>query len=343
MSTQLTGQPVINRLAKSLGAQTLSQIMNMAIQIFSVPIFLHYLGINRYGEWLLLSTIPTYLTMSDLGFANAAGNEMTMFVSRGERNMAVKVYQSAWAIVTITTFVLCLIMILILSHIYLSKYLNIKAFSDNESSWILSILIAQVFFALQSSLLVTIYRCDGNYSLSVLRSAFQKLAMFIGIIVCLISGIGLLGGCTTSLVIEIITNQIIRYDIKSRSPWMTFGWAEADVSTALRLANPAFAYLTLPLGWALNLQGMSFLVGTLLGPSALVVFSTLRTLSRLPFQITNSISNSIWVEMSVAFGKGDIRLARTLHNHACQISLWLVLIAVSFLFLSGKIIYTIWT
>ena len=93
-------QAVYKRLVKGFAAQGFAQAINLIIQIGSVPLFIHFWGKLLYGEWLLISTVPSYFALSDLGFANAAGTEMTMRVARGDREGALKVFQLAWLLVT---------------------------------------------------------------------------------------------------------------------------------------------------------------------------------------------------------------------------------------------------
>jgi len=55
------------------------------VQIVSVPVFLHFWGVKLYGEWLIISGIPTYLRLSYVGFATVACNDMTMRVIADDR------------------------------------------------------------------------------------------------------------------------------------------------------------------------------------------------------------------------------------------------------------------
>jgi O-antigen/teichoic acid export membrane protein len=80
-----------------------------------------------------------------------------------------------------------------------------------------------------------------------------------------------------------------------------------------------------------------------MGPVAVVTFNTARTISRSAAQGMNLINNSIWPEMSAAFGIGAMDVARMLHRRACQISLLLCLgitLGVAFL---GDWIWRVWT
>ncbi len=71
------------RVGFTSAPQIYNQVINLGVQIALVPIFLHAWGAERYGVWLLLSAIPTYLTFSDFGFTLSAKNEMTIKAAKG--------------------------------------------------------------------------------------------------------------------------------------------------------------------------------------------------------------------------------------------------------------------
>jgi O-antigen/teichoic acid export membrane protein len=101
--------------------------------------------------------------------------------------------------------------------------------------------------------------------------------------------------------------------------------------------------MAFPAGSALSLQGMVLVIGAVLGPLAVVTFSTMRTLTRFGFQIMESVKNSVWPELSAAYGVENWALARRLHRVACQASLWSSLISVTFLFFFGERVIALWT
>jgi O-antigen/teichoic acid export membrane protein len=54
------------------------------------------------------------------------------------------------------------------------------------------------------------------------------------------------------------------------------------------------------------------------------------------------IANAMWPELSRAFGKGDVDLARRLHRLAWQASLGLALLGGTMLWILGPFIYRVW-
>jgi len=108
------------------------------------------------------------------------------------------------------------------------------------------------------------------------------------------------------------------------------------------MAAPAFGFMAFPVGQALSFQGFTILIGAMLGPIAVVSFSTLRTLSRLTIQLIVVIKHALWPELSRAFGVGDISLARRLHRYACQASLGLSILGGLLLWMFGPFVYRLW-
>src|SRR4029077_1734002 len=88
------------RLVRGLSATALSPIVTAVIQLSTVPCLLHFWGAAKYGDWLILSAIPSYLSLSDLGFGDASGSDMTMRVAAGDRHGAIETFQSSWFLLT---------------------------------------------------------------------------------------------------------------------------------------------------------------------------------------------------------------------------------------------------
>src|ERR1700744_1686765 len=87
------------RLIAGFWATMLGPFVTLLVQLLGVPLFLHFWGARLYGEWLILSAIPAYLAISDLGFGSVAGNDMAIRIAVGDRRGALETFQSTWVIV----------------------------------------------------------------------------------------------------------------------------------------------------------------------------------------------------------------------------------------------------
>ena len=85
---------VTRRILHGLGANAYAQLVIIIIQLAGVPILLHAWGTQLYGEWLILFAIPSYLSMTDLGFSQSAGNDMSARMARGDTAGTLAEFQS---------------------------------------------------------------------------------------------------------------------------------------------------------------------------------------------------------------------------------------------------------
>ena len=183
------------------------------------------------------------------------------------------------------------------------------------------------------------YRCDGNFRFGNSRNDVR----LVGVIAAGVVGIvtrSLLTSATTFLIVRSLGTVLYALVLRRRCPWISLGLKSARPERIRELAAPALGFIALPLGNAISIRrGFTVLIGVLSGPIAVTIFSTLRTLARLNFQLTTVIAWALWPELSAAFGAGDIALARILHRRAYQASLALSLAAGVFLWFIGPLIY----
>ena len=60
----------------------IDRFLTILIRFGEPIIFLSFLSVEGYGEWLILITIPAYLSISELGFGDVITNEINMFKER---------------------------------------------------------------------------------------------------------------------------------------------------------------------------------------------------------------------------------------------------------------------
>jgi O-antigen/teichoic acid export membrane protein len=332
-----------HRLLHAIGATSIGPVSTAVIQLVSVPLFLHFWGPKLYGEWLVLSAMPIYLGLTDFGFGSVAATEMTMLVARGEKADALSVFQSTWLLTTGVSLAITLSVALGLWILPIERWVHVSLLSDGQVVGILCALCFYILLDLQWTLIVAGFRCDGNYALGTLLGTVTRVATSVSSLVALALHATPLAVALTLVTVRILGNVVCQYVLRYKSPWLRYGFGSARLSVVRRLVGPAIAYMAFPAGNAFSLQGMTIVVSAALGPIAVVVFSTVRTLTRLVYQVVAMISDSVWTEMAVAFGAGNRLLARNIHRCACQASLGLSLLAILFLSIFGPSIYIRWT
>jgi O-antigen/teichoic acid export membrane protein len=330
------------RLARSLGAGVVGQVITAGIQFASVPLLLAAWGTQGYGEWLILSAVPAYLAMSDIGFATAAGNDMTMKAARGDSDGVLTSYQSVWLLTTAASLVVGAGALAAARFAPLAA-LGLQQTPEREARATLAILALYVVVGLQSSVLGTAFRAAGHYAAGLMLANAQRLLEFGAMVAAALLGCSMHLVALAYLAARFGSLLLTWAWLRRLSPWLELGVRHARLSRIRELALPAVSFLGFPLGNALGLQGALSVVGALLGPSAVPVFATHRTLVNAVQSIMGVLNSSVWPEFSLAYGGGEIALARKLHRLVCQISLWAALAAGAALAVSGKLILAVWT
>ena len=331
------------RLIAGFGANTFSRLSTTLTQIFSVPVFLTHWGTHLYGEWILLNAIPSYFGLSDVGFGSVAGNDMTMLAAAQNFDEALVVFQSVWVL---TTVISCLVGVLLIGSIWflpLDRWLHVYALSTHDVRLIVLLLGLAVLLGMQENLFQQAFRCVGKYPLGTMAKSLVVLAAFLGTMIGVLLGLSPVPVTIIYAAVNAVGVLALWVLLKREVPWIRFGIEHARWKTIRRLTSPALSFMGFPLVNALNLQGILVVIGHVMGPIAVVTFNTARTISRSAAQGMNLINNSVWPEMSAAFGLGDMELARKLHRRACQISLLLCLAITFGILLFGNWIWKVWT
>jgi len=331
------------RLLLGFLSSWVSKLASTIIQLIQVPVFLHFWSVPLYGEWMIVNSLPAYLSFSNIGFGSVAGNEMTMMVARGDRQSALRVFQSCWWLIA----GICSATILILSGaLYLlpaAHLLKLTNLGESDTKWIIFYLGIAVLLGQLEQLLQSAYRCIGRYPYgSMLKSSFTLIAFG-----CMMVPVALGEGARVTALVFAAANVfftvLLCILVKRDLPWIEYGWKHASIAEIRKLVRPAIAFMGFPIGNALNLQGTLLAVGYALGPTDVVIFGTARTVSRVALQMVQMVNGTFEPEITIAFGAGNIELTRTLHRRACQLALIVAACIVAGMMLFGPWFLSHWT
>jgi O-antigen/teichoic acid export membrane protein len=335
--------PTKRRLLLGFASSWVGKVASTITQLVQVPIFFHFWATAVYGDWLIVTAIPTQLSFSSIGFGNVATNEMTMLVAGGDREAALRVFQSCWWLISMVCFVVGLLLVPILYFVPVARMLPISAISQSDTKWIIFYLGVSVLLGQLEQLMGAAYTCVSRYAFGSFLKSMISLAAFAVTMVPVVLGHGprtaALVFATGNIIGTITLGLFVRHDI----PWIEFGWRHARFSEIRRLTAPAFAFMGFPIGNALNLQGTLIAVGYAVGPVAVAVFASARTVSRVALQMVQMVNTTVWPELSLAYGAKNFELLRTLHRRACQMALIIAAFVVLFMMTLGPWFLTHWT
>jgi len=295
-----------NRFVRSFAAMIYSQLSGIAIQLMLVPLLIHFWGITLYGTWLLLSAVPFYLTFSDFGFTFIAKNEMVMAVAHGNRPAALRTFQSVQVMLLIAIPAVFLAMAATSFLFDLSGLLKLHGYPNGQARLVFTVLVANVALFQFCPLLCGGIRAENRPATEAMLLSISRMFEGIVIVAAALFGGGLLAAALAILANRIVFLVIIYVVMRRMSPWVKLGWKEARLDEIKRLFHPALAYMFMPMAQALLIQGPVLVIGQLLDPVAVVVFSTSRTLARLGTAGTNVLTNGFVTEYAALAGRNDV-------------------------------------
>jgi O-antigen/teichoic acid export membrane protein len=324
----------VGRIGRGIVANTGGIGVTVLIQLVSVPVLLSAWGVMTYGEWLVLTAVPTYLALSDLTFSSVAGNSMVLLMARGRDADAIDLGRRLWSIVTVMTGIAVLAAVAI-ALAFMGAITWNAAMPTSEARVVLVALFLRVAVGNQYGVLDAWFRAGGRYPLGVALGQVARLLEFGALL-----GAVLLGGRPDTAAIALLVGSVVGFGmswicLRRTIPMSTFRLEMPDLKTMRELLVPGLAFMAFPVSSALSVQGFTIVMGVTLGAPAVVTFATTRTFTRIPLQVVGAIHNSIWPELSRAVGAGQLDEAREILRRSVQLALLCVLAVVSGLALFG--------
>ena len=314
----------------------MGQAFNIVIQLVSVPSFLHIWDTATYGRWLMISAIPSYLSMLDGGLLGTCSNEITMLHARGEQRHANAVFQSAFALV-LALFVggalVAALVLGLLPEAWLSSDLRL-------GTWLLVVLTLMGLFG---GLLDASFRSHGKFALGQHFGNAMRLAEFLAMLGGLFLGRTFVSTAAGMLCARTVCTGLQIAYCAHRFPTLHWTLAGARRSALGPLLRPALGFLAFPLGNVLTLQSMTLIVGTAFGPASAAIFNTYRTISRLAIQTTAVFSHALWAEFSHLFGRGEFAALQQLYSRSERLGALLSVGSSALIFPAAPLLLHYWT
>jgi O-antigen/teichoic acid export membrane protein len=320
------------RLLRGTAVNALSQIVTAVLSIATIPLLISMWGTERYGLWVLISALPAYLAMSDLGFGWAATNKMTLAVGAQDYPAAQRTHQTLMGLNLVVVGSLAVIATLTISFLSPTLLPDVEHLSAGRIRGAIMLLCWNALLSVGWSTMSSALRANGAYPTSVMLNDSVRVIEGVTVLVVAASGGDILLAALASFIARASCYSIISYIVGRIVPWFSFRLDRFSFEELRELMAPAFAAFMLPLGFALNIQGMTIIVGAVLGLQSLALFTAARTITRLSVQAMGIIGNAIVPEISRSIGAKDGAALKSIFSIAIVITLSM---AISFVALMG--------
>ena len=265
-------------------------------QIISVPLFLRFIGSDLYGEWLILSSVSGYFTLSNLGFSIAAANQMSQEFSQKLNKEATITFNSSRVFAIITSSVVVVLLIIFIS-LPLDRYLNIQLLSIESIRYILVLLTLRIIISIQSGVFFSLLRAQQKFHMVQTFETILKLFEILIIAITLYLNANLLILSINLCSLSILSYIALSIYVKKISK-VPFNLSESQRSTISKLLQPSLSSMSFNLSPLLINYGSNIIIGGMLGSSYVTLLVAVKTLANIIKQGVSMLQQSFLPELS---------------------------------------------
>jgi len=331
------------RILLTGGSTAIVKIFSVTINLITIPLTVNYLGAERYGLWMAISSIIALMGFADLGLGNGLLNALSKANAHKNNEEAQIAVSSTFFILASVSGLLFLIFISVFPFISWHHVFNVKsALAIKESG---STMMALVIILLINIPLGIIERIQSGYQEGYtfqLWLIFGSLLSFTGILICIYfkSGLVWLVICYSGgQLIATILNGVYLFSKKRkylRPKLMHFNW-----NTGKTLIRSGMIFFLLGLFTLIANTSDDIIIAQTLGPSAVAGYEIVKKLF-LFSMVTQYIIQPLWPAFGEAMESGDFAWARKTIKKGLYLSITLSAIISLPLLLFGKQIITVW-
>lgn len=326
--------------ATALGGRGLTTILSLV----TVPLTLNYLGPERYGVWLTISSVIALLSFTDLGIGNGLLNAVTHSMARGEVTEARRQISSALVLLIVVAVALTATAAAFYPIIPWADVLAVpgrEAASEAGlalAAWVACFVIgmplgiaAQVRLARQEGYIVHLAAAAGN--VAAVGALLVGIATRQGLpfLVVAMAGPPLIASALNGIV-------LFRRDAPELSPSLTI----ADRRTGFGLLRAGFLFFVLQIAIAVAFTSDTLVVAQLVGPRAVAEYGVTSRLFMIPAALVVMAISPLWPAYGDAIARGDIQWARSTLARSIKAGLFISAPAAVALVAFGLPIIALW-
>ncbi|AFY32518.1 MATE family efflux transporter [Calothrix sp. PCC 7507] len=301
--------------------------------LITIPLTAKYLGTERFGIWLILSTLLTWISFVDLGLVNSLTNALATCDGREDKQMAQEAVSSAFYVMLLISLVLLLLFLIIYPLIPWNRVFNISSLvASQELKTSVFVCFILFFIRLPLSISGRIYGAYQEGYFHQIWSVIGSLSSIISLMFAIHTQANLpflIMACFGSLLIGDVFSAIHLFGF--RRQWLKpeykyFNWLQCK-----SLLKTGFQFWTTQISAILIFETDLIIVTQLFGAKAVASYGITLRLFSLVVYVLSSFTISLWPAYTEALARGD----HTWINHTFKMS---VFISFTWSFLIGTLL-----
>jgi O-antigen/teichoic acid export membrane protein len=308
--------------------------------LISIPLTIGYLGIERYGLWMTMSSVIAFLGFADLGIGNGLLNALAEADGKDDRDAACRYVSSAFFILLGIAIFLLALLISVYSFIPWQRVYNVTSdLAVRESGTATALLI--IIFIINMPLGI-VQRVQMGYQEGVsnhLWAITGSLVGFVGLLVVVYLKAGLLWlvlAVSGGPVLVMLMNWFREFTWLK--PWLFPHWSAFDWETGRKIVSTGISFLILQIFAIIGNSSDNMVIAQVLGASMVTVYAVVQKLFMATI-IAQYFLQPLWPAFGEAMARDDREWVRRTFKRSIALSLGLgVLTGLPLLYFGKRIV-----
>lgn len=326
-----------------------SQFVQLATGLISVPLTLNYIGVERFGLWMTLSTGLTFITFSDFGVGIGTQDRISRHVGVNDFYFARKTFFSSFSFVILLFALLMALSQMLVPEMNLAKLFSLKSVEAIEEIvpttqmvvfvlclGLISGVVQRAFNALQEGFFVALVQVITRIVSLILLFVVVDLKMGLPVLVFVIGGLSSVGLLLIGLPLLLyrhkwmrpLGNSIADYiDVTCVKDVLKVGVFGLGASLAIYFVN----------------NSIMVLISGKYGAENVADYAVLLKLISIPALLLSYLLLPLWPAITEAKVKNDTAWIKSLYRKCSLLTVTLTAVFVAFFLIFGRQIILIWT
>lgn len=309
LANEVGGRATIRhrRIAAAAGTALAAKLISVSVGLLTVPLTLHYLGPERYGMWLIMSSFVALLSFADMGIGNGLLNTVAAAFGRDDSDGIRVAVSSGVAVLTVLAVVIAGAFWAAYPHIDWYRIFNAKtAIARHEAGPAIAVFAICFIVAIPAGIVQRIQMALQKGFIANLWSVGGSVIALAGVVIAIRAEAGLpwlvlafmSGPLAANIANSLLYFGFVRRDIAPRL-------ASAHLKAAVEVMHAGLLFLMLQVAAALTYSSASVIIAQMLGAAEVATYAVPERLFGIVTLVTSMALQPLWPAYREAIVRGD--------------------------------------
>jgi O-antigen/teichoic acid export membrane protein len=344
-SPQNSAQRRYQRIGQAVITGFLGRGLIVVVNLIAVRLAINYLGAERYGAWMAISSLLVWITIADFGLGNGLTNALSKAYANENEEMACRAVTTAFWLLVIISFGLWLALGSVALLVDWGWVLNVKSPSaQSEINLAVFVALFITLLGFPFSVVERVYRSFQEGAIANYWSSAGSVLSIIALVIATRANgdlVWLVLAFSGMGVLVQIASAIYLFGFHRR--WLMPNIAAFDRENWRALANASLQLFVLQIAALIVLQTDNIVIARVLGAEAVTPYSvTWRLFSYATLALTFTLP-ALWPAYAEAIARGDIAWIRHAFYRSTALNLIITSVITIVLIVAGQMLVRLWT